>query len=88
LNIVKTGFFILLKGYKNNNAFINFCYSSYKDDFFILIPAKPLKTGPNKLNALEKVTSKPGPHRPKDRHRSKVSKDIDIEDNGFKDLNS
>ncbi len=37
LNIVKTGFFILLKGYKSSSVFINFCYSFYKDDFFILI---------------------------------------------------
>ncbi len=75
LNIVKTGFFILLKGHKNNSAFTNFYYSSYKDNFYIFISAKPLKTKPNKPNTLKRVTSKSGPHRPKDRQRSKVSKE-------------
>ncbi len=50
LNIIKTGFFILLKSYKSNNAFTNFCYSSYRDNFYIFIPAKPLKVEPNKFN--------------------------------------
>src|SRR6266566_2536852 len=70
LNIVKTGFFIPLKGLKSSGVFVNFCYGFYKDDFYISIPARSLKTGPNKFNALERVTSKLGPHRPKDRHRS------------------
>ena len=88
LNIIKTGFFILLKSYKSNNAFTNFCYSFHKDDFFIPIPSRPLKAGSNKSNALEGVTSKPGPHRPKDRHRSKVSKGVNTGDNNFKDPRS
>ncbi len=56
LNIVKTGFFILLKGSKSSGAFVNFCYGSYRDDFYIFIPVRLLKVGPNKLNVLEGVT--------------------------------
>ena len=68
LNIVKTGFFIPLKGPKSNGAFTNFCYGSHRDDFYIFILARPLKAGFNKFNVLEKVIPKPGLHRFKDRH--------------------
>ncbi len=88
LNIVKIGFFILLKGYKNNNVFINFCYNSYKDDFYILILAKPLKVEPNKFNALKKITPKLGPHKLKDCQQSEILKKINIENNSFKDPSS
>ncbi len=88
MNIVKTGFFIPLKGPKSSSAFANFCYSFYKDNFFILIPIRPLKVGPNKSNVLEGVTPKPDPYRPEDRHRSEVSEGVNIGDNGFKDLRS
>ncbi len=88
LNIVKTGFFIPLKGHKSRSAFTNFCFSSYKDDFYILIPARPLKIGPTKLNASKKGTPKPDLHKPKDRQRSKVSKKVKTRDNGFKDPSS
>jgi len=88
LNIVKTGFFIFLKGYKNCSAFVNFYFSFYKDDFYISIPIRPLKIGPIKPNVLKKGTPKLGLHRPKDRQQSKISERINIRDNGFKDLNS
>ncbi len=88
MNIVKTGFFILLKRLKNSGAFANFYYGSYRDDFYIFISVRPLKAGPNKPNALEEVTPKPGSHRPKDRHRSVVSEGVTIGNNGFKDLSS
>ncbi len=88
LNIAKIGFFIPLKRPKNNGAFANFYYGSYKDDFYILIPARPLKIGSNKPNASKRVTPKPGPHRLKDRHRSVVSKRVTTGNNSFKDLNS
>ena len=45
-----------------------------------------MKVRPIRFNALKKGTSKPGLHKPKDRHRSKVSKEVNIGDNGFKDL--
>ncbi len=88
MNIVKTGFFILLKGPKSNGAFANFYYGSYKDDFYIFIPARPLKIGPNKSNVSKKVTPKPSPYKPKDRHRSVVSERITTGNNGFKDPSS
>ena len=88
LNIVKTGFFIPLKDYKSYNVFINFCFSFYKDDFYILVPAKPLKAKSIKPNALEKGTPKPGLYKLKDRQRSEISKGVNIGDNGFKDLSS
>ncbi len=88
MNIAKTGFFIPLKGPKSNGAFANFCYGFHRDDFYISIPARPLKAGPNKPNASEGVTPKPGPHRPKDRHRSMVSKGVTTGNNGFRDLSS
>ncbi len=83
LNIVKTGFFILLKDHKNNSTFANFCYNSYKDDFYIFFPAKLLKVGFNKLNASKKVISKLGPHKLKDYQRFEISKGVDIRNNGF-----
>src|SRR6266699_3487457 len=76
LNIVKTGFFILLKDHKNNSAFVNFYYNSHKNDLYILIPAKPLKAGPNNPNALEGIIPKLNLYRPKDRQRSEVSEGI------------
>ncbi len=82
------GFFIPLKGLKSNSVFINFCYSFYKDDFFIFILVKPLKVRFNKLNVLEGVTLKLGFYRSKDRHRSEVSEGINIGDNSFKDPKS
>ena len=88
LNIVKTGFFIFLKDYKSSSVFINFYYSFYKDDFFIFIPVKLLKTGFNKFNALEKVIPKLSLYRFKDYHRSEVLKRVNIEDNDFKNPNS
>ena len=88
MNIVKTGFFIFLKGPKSNGAFANFCYGFYKDDFYISILARPLKVGPNKFNASKKVTPKLGPYRSKDRHRFVVSEGITIGNNGFKDSSS
>ena len=88
LNIVKTGFFILLKGYKSRSTFANFCFNSYKDDFYIFIPAKPLKTGLIRPNASEGKTPKPSFYRPKDRQRSKVSKRVNTGNNGFKDFSS
>src|SRR6266566_3422957 len=88
LNIIKTDFFILLKGYKSRSAFANFCFSFYKDDFYILVLARPLKAGPIRLNALEGGTPKPGLYRFKDCQQSEVSKGINIKDNGFKDPSS
>ena len=88
MNIVKTGFFIFLKGYKSNSVFINFCYSFHKDDFYIFIPAKSLKVGSNKFNVLKRITPKLGLYRPKDCQRSKVLKKVDIGNNGFRDLSS
>ena len=88
LNIVKTGFFILLKGYKSRSVFANFCFSFYKDNFYIFVSAKPLKSGLIRLNASKGGTSKLGLYRSKDRQRSEVSKKVNIGDNGFKDLNS
>ncbi len=88
LNIVKTGFFIPLKGHKNSSVFVNFCYSFYKDDFYIFIPVKPLKAGLNKPNVLEKITPKSGPHKPKDRQRSEVSKGVNTGNNSFKNPSS
>jgi len=88
LNIVKTGFFVPLKGQKSRSVFANFCYSFYRDDFYILIPAKPLKAGPTRFNASKRVTPKPGLHRPKDRQRSEVSEGVIIGKDGFKDLSS
>ncbi len=41
LNIVKTGFFIPLKGSKSSGVFANFCYGFYRDDFYIFILARP-----------------------------------------------
>ncbi len=88
MNIVKTGFFIPLKGHKNSSAFANFCYSFYRDDFYIFIPAKPLKAGPNKPNILKGVISKLGLYRFKNCQRSEVLKGVDIGNNGFKDFSS
>ena len=85
LNIVKTGFFVFLKGQKSRSAFANFCYSSHRDDFYIPIPARPLKVGPIRLNASEGVTPKPGLHRPKDRQRSEVLEGVTIGKDGFRD---
>ncbi len=88
LNIIKTGFFILLKSYKSNSAFTNFCYSFYKDNFYIPISAKLLKVGSNKSNALKRITSKSSPYKPKDYQQSEVLKRINIGNNDFKDFNS
>ncbi len=77
-----------MKGYKSCSAFTNFYFNSYRDDFYILILARPLKVGPIRFNVLKRGTSKPGLYRPKDRQRSEVLKKINIEDNGFKDLSS
>ncbi len=88
MNIVKTGFFILLKGYKSYNVFTNFCFSFYKDDFYIFVLARPLKARPTRFNVLKRGTPKPSFHRPKDRQQSEVSKRVNIGDNGFKDPNS
>jgi len=88
LNIVKTDFFISLKGHKSRSTFANFCFSSHKDDFYISISAKPLKAGPTRPNALEGGTPKPDLHRPKDCQRSEVSEEVNTRDNGFKDLSS
>ncbi len=88
LNIVKTGFFIPLKGHKSCSVFANFCFSSYRDDFYIFVPARPLKVGFIRLNVLEGGTPKPGFHRFKDRQRSEVSEGVNIGDNGFRDLSS
>ncbi len=87
LNIVKTGFFIPLKGHKNSNAFANFCYNFYKDDFYIFILAKPLKARPNKSNASKKVIPKSNLYKSKDCQQFEISKKINIGNNGFKDLN-
>ena len=86
LNIVKTNFFIFLKGYKSSSTFINFCYSSHKNDFYIPILTKPLKIGPNKSNVLEGVTSKSSLYRSKDRQQFEILKRINTGNNGFKDL--
>jgi len=67
LNIVKTGFFIPLKGYKNCSIFANFCFSFYRDDFYIFVPTRPLKAGLIRLNVLEGGTPKPGLYKFKDR---------------------
>ncbi len=88
LNIAKTGFFVLLKGQKSCSAFANCCYSSHKDDFYISIPAKLLKTGPTRPNASEKITLKLSLHRPKDRQRSQVSKGVTTRKDGFKNPSS
>ena len=88
MNIAKTGFFILLKGPKSSDAFTNFCYGSHRDDFYIFIPARPLKVGFNKFNVLKGVTPKPSLYRFKDYHRSMVSEGVTIGNNGFKDLSS
>src|SRR6266699_3391908 len=88
LNIVKTGFFVPLKGQKSRSAFANFCYSSHRNDFYIPIPARPLKAGPTRPNASEGVTPKPGLHTPKDRQRSEVSEGVTTGKDGFKDLSS
>ena len=87
MNIVKTDFFISLKGYKSSSVFANFCYSSYRDDFYILIPTRPLKVGSTRPNASKKRTPKPSLHKLKDRQQSKVSEGINIRDNNFKDPN-
>ncbi len=88
MNIAKTGFFILLKGFKSSGAFANFCYGSHRDDFYIFILARPLKVGFNKLNASEGVTPKPSLYRLKDCHRFVVSEGVTIGNNGFRDLSS
>ncbi len=85
LNIVKTGFFIFLKGHKSRNAFANFCFSSHKNDFYIFVSARSLKAGPTRFNTSKRKTPKPGFHKPKDRQRSEVSERANIGDNGFKD---
>jgi len=77
-----------LKGLKSSGVFANFCYSSYRDDFYIFISVRPLKVGPNKFNVLEGVTPKLGFHRFKDRHRFVVSEGVIIGNNGFRDLSS
>ena|SRR6266699_2757727 len=82
------GFFIFLKDYKSYNAFTNFCFNSYKDDFYIPVPARLLKAGPIRFNISKKGIPKPGFHRIKDRQRSEISKGVNIGDNGFKDLSS
>ncbi len=86
LNVVKTGFFVFLKGQKSYSAFANFCYSFYKDDFYIFISARPLKVGLIRFNVLKKVIPKPGFHRSKDRQRSEVLEGVTIRKDGFKDL--
>ena len=88
MNIVKTDFFILLKSYKSRNAFVNFCFNSCRDDFYILVLIRPLKIEPTRPNVSEEGTPKPSLHRPKDRQRSEVSERVNIGDNGFKDPNS
>jgi len=88
LNIVKTGFFISLKGYKSRNAFVNFCFSFYRNDFYISISARPLKVGPIRSNALKGGTPKLNLYRPKDRQRFKVLKGVNTGDNGFRDPSS
>jgi len=88
LNIVKMGFFVLLKGQKSRSAFANFYYSSHKDDFYIPILARPLKAGPTRFNALKRIIPKPSLYKPKDRQRSEVSKGVTIGKDGFKDLSS
>jgi len=59
-----------------------------KINFYILIPVKPLKAGPNKPNISKRVTPKSNPHKPKDYQQSKVSKKVNIRNNGFKDPSS
>ncbi len=88
MNIVKTGFFVSLKGQKSRSTFANFYYNSYRDDFYISIPARPLKAGPTRFNASEEVIPKLGLHRPKDRQRSEVSEEVTIGKDGFKDPSS
>ncbi len=88
MNIVKIDFFISLKGYKSRSAFINFCFSFYKDDFYIFILVKPLKIGPIRFNVLKRRTPKPGLYRPKNCQRFEVLKKVNIRDNGFKNLSS
>ncbi len=88
MNIVKTGFFILLKRPKSSSAFANFCYGSYRDDFYIPISARPLKVGLNKSNVLERITPKLSLYKLKDRHRSVVLEGVTIGNNGFRDLSS
>ncbi len=67
LNIVKTGFFISLKGYKSCSVFVNFYFSSYRDDFYISVSARPLKVGSIKFNVLEERIPKLSLYRFKDR---------------------
>jgi len=88
LNIVKTGFFVFLKGQKSRNVFANFCYNSYRDDFYISILARSLKTGFIRSNALERVILKSSLHKPKDRQWFEVSEEVTTRKDGFKDLNS
>ncbi len=86
MNIIKTGFFIPLKGYKSRSIFANFCFSFYKDDFYIPIPTRPLKAGPIRPNASKRRTPKLSLHRPKDRQQSEILKKVNTKDNGFKNL--
>ena len=88
LNIVKTGFFVFLKGQKSYSAFANFCYNFHKDDFYIPISAKPLKAGLIRFNVLEGVILKLGFYRFKDYQRSEVLEGVIIRKDGFKDLSS
>ena len=88
MNIVKTGFFIPLKGHKSRSAFTNFCFNFYRDDFYISVLVRPLKIGSIRLNASKEGTLKPGLHRPKDRQQSEISERVNIGDNGFKDPSS
>jgi len=77
-----------LKGYKSRSIFINFCFSFYRDDFYIFILVKPLKIGPIRFSVLKGGTLKLGFYRFKDRQRSKVLERVNIGDNGFKNLSS
>ncbi len=77
-----------MKGYKSSSVFINFCYRSYKDDFYILILAKPLKVELNKFNILKGVILKLSLYKLKDCQWSEVLERVDIRNNGFKDFNS
>ena len=88
MNIVKTGFFVLLKGQKSCSAFVNFCYSFHRDDFYILISVRSLKVGSIRFNALEGVIPKLGLYKPKDRQRSEVLEGITIGKDGFRDPSS
>jgi len=88
LNIVKTGFFILPKGYKNCSVFINFCFSFYKDDFYIFILIRSLKVGLIRFNVLKKGISKLNFYKFINYQQSEVLKRVNIGDNSFKDSNS